>query len=365
MTFPSKINYASGDILTAAQMNDIGSEINALNGTAGKNKIINGDFRINQRSFSSTTATGEFTFDRFRTGTVGGTSTFSAQTFTLGAAPVAGYEGTNFIRVASTGQSAAGDLTQLVQRIESVRTLAGQTVTVSFWAKASSGTPSIAADLLQYFGTGGSPSTAVSVAGQKSTITTSWARYTFTYTLPSISGKTIGTNNNDSLWLRLWTSAGSTYNTETNTIGIQSATIDIWGVQVEAGSLATAFQTATGTLQGELAACQRYYQRISQADANRYIAGVYFATGTTNIQGNYPITTQMRGKPSSVDFANLSVTPDNINSALSVTSVTISGNADGGNSITLGMAVTGATQYRPYMLYGSSANSYLGVSAEL
>jgi len=37
----------------------------SLGFTAGKNKIINGDFRINQRGFSSTTTDGVFGFDRW------------------------------------------------------------------------------------------------------------------------------------------------------------------------------------------------------------------------------------------------------------------------------------------------------------
>jgi hypothetical protein len=38
-------------------------------------------------------------------------------------------------------------------------------------------------------------------------------------------------------------------------------TIDFWGVQVEAGNVSTAFQTATGTLQGELALAESYYAK--------------------------------------------------------------------------------------------------------
>lgn len=68
-------------------------------GQAGKNMIINGDFRINQRAFTSLTTSGSYTYDRFLTRLQGdGTSTYSAQTFTPGTAPVAGYEGTNFFK---------------------------------------------------------------------------------------------------------------------------------------------------------------------------------------------------------------------------------------------------------------------------
>ena len=240
-------------------------------GQAGKNKIINGDFSINQRGFTSTTSNIVFTYDRFSTTTAGGTSTFSAQTFTPGAAPVAGYESTNFIRIASTGQSAASDNTRYRHKIEDVRTFAGQTVTLSFWAKAGSGTPSIAAYYTQAFGSGGS--TAVTINGQKKTLSTSWARYSVTLAIPSISGKTIGAGSY--LELLFVTSAGSDYNDRTESIGIQTATIDIWGVQVEAGSYATPFQTASGgSIQGELAACQRYYQKS-------YDQGTALATVTT------------------------------------------------------------------------------------
>ena len=222
---------------------------------AGKNKIINGDFNINQRGFTSSTSE-VYNFDRFYTERAGGTTTVSAQTFTPGAAPVAGYEAKNFLRVVSSGQSAVSDYVIPQQRIEDVRTFAGQTVTISFWAKAASGTPSVAAEFRQAFD---SVSGNVFTAAGKTAITTSWARYSLTVAVPSISGKTIGAAS--FLSLNFWTSAGSDYNARTTSLGLQNVTIDFWGIQLEAGSVATAFQTATGTLQGELAACQRYYAK--------------------------------------------------------------------------------------------------------
>jgi hypothetical protein len=226
------------------------------NYAAGKNKIINGDFRFNQRSFTSTVNNG-YTFDRWIKSTNGSTGTVSPQVFTPGAAPVAGYEGTNFLRLVTAGQSAAGDSAQISQFIEDVRTFAGQTITISFWAKADTGTPKVYVETYQIFGAGGS--SAVIQTGTQITLSTSWARYSVTITVPSISGKTIGTSSY--LAVNFFTSAGSDLNSRTNSLGLQNFTFDLWGVQAEAGSVATAFQTATGTIQGELAACQRYYAK--------------------------------------------------------------------------------------------------------
>lgn len=231
------------------------------NYAAGKNAIINGDFRINQRAFTSNTSSGSFNYDRFWQSNSGGTVTTTPNVFTPGSAPVAGYEGTNFPQIAVTGQSAASHYAHYSQSIEDVRTLAGQTITISFWAKASSGTPKIGVEWQQFFGSGGS--SAVSTPAGAVTISTSWTRYSITISSPSLSGKTIGTSSGVNL--NFWLSAGSDSATRASSIGIQTATFQLWGVQVEAGSVATAFQTATGTLAGELAACQRYYEK-SYAD---------------------------------------------------------------------------------------------------
>jgi hypothetical protein len=291
----------NGETLVADSSTSTGLRYQSLFG-ANKNKMLNADFYINQRGFTSSTATGGFVFDRWQQNNVDGTVTFSAETFTPGAAPVAGYEAANYPRIVTTGQTATNALAILTQKMEDVRTFAGQTITVSFWAQAGSGTPSIAIELDQQFGSGGSTRVTTFVA--KTAITTSWVRYSATVAVPSISGKTIGTSS--FLSLGLWVSAGTDFNARTSSLGIQSNTFNIWGVQVEAGSVATAFQTATGTIQGELAACQRYYYQNS-ATNNQYTRfgnGITVSTSVAHAAVKMPVT--MRTAPSLVTTATAS-----------------------------------------------------------
>jgi hypothetical protein len=234
------------------------------NFAAGKNAIINGDFRVWQRGTTFTSpATNTYTADRWVTNQDGsGTVTVSQQSFTPGTAPVAGYEAPFFLRQAVT---AAGTTSffQMQQKIEDVRTFANQTVTFSFWAKADSSRTGLVY-WEQNFGSGGS-ATVQSTVFPAPALTTSWQRFTYTFTLPSISGKTIGTNSCLIFYIRNGGTASG-------------ANLDIWGAQLEVGSVATAFQTATGTLQGELAACQRYLPAITTASASDIGTGYNVST---------------------------------------------------------------------------------------
>jgi hypothetical protein len=100
-----------------------------------------------------------------------------------------------------------------VQRIEDVRTFAGQEVTVSYWAKAD--TTISSGDLLikafQDFGTGGATAVPTNFTPNPS-VTTAWQRFTATMTLPSISGKIIGGSEDDFLLLRFHFGAGAGVN---------------------------------------------------------------------------------------------------------------------------------------------------------
>jgi hypothetical protein len=206
--------------------------------------------------------------------------------------------------------------------------------------------------LNQQFGSGGSAEVD-SIGLITPTLTTSWQRFSTTVTVPSIAGKTVGTGS--SLWALFQLG-------NTATLG----TLQFWGVQVEASNTATAFQTATGTLQGELAACQRYYWRTVATDAANAVfgQGMSKSATTATIPINNPVT--MRVKATSLDYANLEIT-DLVNYSLAV--------AGGGltflNTNSFGTEVlvtnaTGATQYRPAFLRASNNTAaYFGVSAEL
>jgi hypothetical protein len=264
----------NGETLVADSSATTGLSYQA-NWAAGKNKIINGDMRFWQRgtSFTVATSSSAYTADRMLcVNESGANATFSQQTFTAGTAPVSGYEGTFFLRGVTTGTSGA---TYITQRIEDVRAFAGQTVTVSYWAKCASGTVSSTGYYLQNFGSGGSSSVFATLSS--ATITTSWQRFTHTIAIPSIASKTIGTSSYLEFQILRYTAA---------------ATVDLWGVQVEAGSVATAFQTATGTIQGELAACQRYYYRFTNTTANPSYLGIgtYYSTTTCYIVLQWPVT---------------------------------------------------------------------------
>jgi len=317
---------------------------NATPFAAGKNKIINGDFGIWQRGTSYTSNTyGVYGApDRFRVSSIGGTSTCSQQSFTAGTAPVAGYEGKFFFRVATAASSMS--YWDIGQPIESVRTFAGETVTVSLWAKASTAT-TVILRVRQDFGSGGS--TAVNTDSASFALTTSWVRYSKTFSVPSISGKTIGTGDNLGVYLQ--------YDSGT----INSVNIDVWGFQIEAGSVATPFQTATGTLQGELAACQRYYFRQTAAGITEpYAQG--FAYNTTGGYAVVAIPSNMRVKPTAIEVSNVQIS-DWINNI--ATTVTIGFCVS--NNVWLSFTGSGYTSNRPYVLNASSATSHLGFSAEL
>jgi hypothetical protein len=189
----------------------------------GKNRIANGDFSLWSRG-TSFTASG-WSADEFLN-TTDSTYTVSRQSFTPGTAPVAGYESQYFLRIA---KASGGTYAENSQYIDSVRTFAGQTVTFSFWLKTSVAT-TIRVRMSQNFGTGGS--SQVDNTATDFTSTTSWARYSLTFNLASISGKTIGTN--------------SILVAQIVAVTSSAVNVDIWGEQLEAGSTATTFTTSGG-----------------------------------------------------------------------------------------------------------------------
>ena len=326
---------------------------------AGKNKIINGDFGVWQRGTSFTTS--NYCADRWVANFGSVTSpSYSRSTFSPGTAPVSDYEGTYFMTMSGTLSDAVNGYFQLDQRIEDVRTFAGQTVTLSFWAKGSA-TGTISANISQIFGSGGSANVVVNATNFN--ITTSWARYTTTLTYPSIAGKTIGTGSyaRISISKLQGTAVG---NQTTWGAATFTGTLDIWGVQLEAGSTVSPFQTATGTIQGELAACQRYYFRTSGTDVYKPLSNFSYVNSTTTIATVFSLPVQMRTSPTSIEYAGTiqwlqsgggAATPSSFTlSTSSTTMVNFNGNSTG-------LTVSQFGVYRA----NNDATAYFGFSAEL
>jgi hypothetical protein len=317
-------------------------------GQAGKNKIINGDMGIWQRGTSISytgSAAVAYSADRFYHYSNGnGAWTFSQQALTP--ASIAGYESAYFAR-ASLPTAGTTTVLNWGQRIEDVRTFANQTATLSFWAKADSAR-SINWYAQQNFGSGGSAN--VDTTTSNFSITTSWTRFSVAISIPSISGKTIGAGS----YLAMFINAGSI------TSGFA---LDLWGVQVEYGSKATPFETATGTLQGELAACQRYYYR--QTGDNLYANFGFGTSSSTTIANLFvipPVT--MRVKPSSVEYSTLRMYDGG--SGYTVTALTLENNFNGATQAAIQATSSGMTVVRPTFIQGNgSASAYLGFSAEL
>lgn len=338
----------------------VATRVDALENTrTTRNYLLNADFNINQRSFTSLTLTSGLTygFDRWSVLAATGTSVYSTQAFTPGSAPVAGYESKNYSRVVTSGFTSSG-WSILGQSVEDVRALAGKNITISFWARAGSGTPTVIPAFEQAFGTGGSPSSPIRTTLSGVTIDTTWKRYSVTTTVPSIAGKTIGTDANSShTRIELWFSGAS---------GVyQNNTFDVWGVQVEDGTTATPFRTAHPSIQAELAACQRYYYRANGEWAHTLGHIVTAGTSSTSADIFLPFPVTMRVAPTSLEANGVEFSRPGVGE-FSATSYSFPTYILGRNvgvlrcNFASALAATTMYQYR-----FNVSNGYIGWSAEL
>jgi hypothetical protein len=336
----------NGEALVSDSSTATGLRYTALFG-ANKNKFINSDFGIWQRGTSQTT-NGYGSADRWDVNT-DGTFTNSREPFTAGAAPVAGYEGQYFYRSTRT----TGSYMIVQQSIEDVRTFANQTVTLSYWARCSSGTITNSPSAVQYFGSGGSANVDIGCTPSTASVTTTWQRFTHIFVIPSISGKTIGAGS--FLQVRALRHVSGT-----------GATIDIWGLQIEAGSVATAFQTATGTIQGELAACQRYYYRNTPGTNYGFQGGLAFALTTTIADTPVNLPVAMRVVPTGLEVSNVAINDGTSFYGSGTWTLPASGN---GTQIVTLRYTHGSAVLTAQKIYLNTNNNtplgYVGLSAEL
>lgn len=202
--------YRIALVLSAAQM----EKYNQLqNSGMSRQAVLNSNFNIwgNGTSYSNP-ANNSTTADKWKAGFVLATGTFptivhSRQSLTSGDVFGSFYNYRINTNGAGTSLASTENYKLYQDIVGGTRFLAGASkqVTISFYAKSSIASKKIGINLIQSYGTGGSPTADETITGDNITLTSSWKFYSFTYTLNTLVGKTFGTNNDDYIRLQLWT----------------------------------------------------------------------------------------------------------------------------------------------------------------
>jgi hypothetical protein len=254
-----------------------------------------------------------------------------------------------------------------ISRIENgTRYLCGDSrkVTVSFYARSSVGNKKIGIGLIQTYGTGGSPSVAEVIQGKAITLTSSWVKYTHTFTTNTLSGKTFGTNNDDYLGFRLFTQWGSSigppYGLGAAHDWVGAGTTDVAQFKINAGAVALPFMPKSS--KEEKMDCLRYCYAIKGSALTAFGSG--WANQTTTATINIPLKVTMRAVPTLIATATDYVLLDTINAGVDVIGLAIDANSTNSQSIANYVILTatvasGLTQYRPYHLAADNGGTRL------
>ena len=360
--FPTKVSYANGDVFSASDINDTNGTINLLTSStlsvaAGKNGVINGGMDIWQRGTANVTTAYAYTADRWQRNAVTHYGVSRQTTSDTTNLPSIQY----CARVQRTAASASTTIVELAQSFESVNTtpFLGKVVTISFYARrgANYSSASNALTCSIYTGTGTDQSVLAAYSGTvipvtgTATLTTTWQRFSFTGTIGSTATE-----------LAVYFAY-----TPTGTAGANDY-FEITGVQLELGSVPTTFSRAGGTIQGELAACQRYYFRAT-ASATFQPISLGSSASTTATYSNVQSPVTMRSTISSIDYGGtLSVfkftSGGYHNTGTFSLGATLLGNSGAQIAYTHGSAVFTAGDTTMITSYTSST-AYIGMSAEL
>jgi len=242
---------------------------------AGRNRIINGDMRIDQRNAgaSVTPTTVSYTLDRWQA-IVSVTSKFSVQQNAGAVTPPAGF--TDYLGATSLSAYSvdATNTFALAQSIEGFNvsdlawgTANAQPVTISFWVRSSL-TGTFGGALRNSANDRSYPlSYTINAANtwEQKTITVAGDTSGTWLTTSSVGVQIIfglGSGSTRSGTAGAWASTNYTNATgATSVVGTSGATFYITGVQLEAGSVATPFERRQ--YGQELALCQRYYQVVT------------------------------------------------------------------------------------------------------
>jgi hypothetical protein len=231
------------------------------------NPILNSAYQVWQRNTSATYtgATNQYTgADRWSyLGAAGSSATISRQaTGDTTNLPNIQYC-TRYLRTAANTDTNTLYFAQTFDTINTYQ-FVGKTITLSFYARKganySAASSYLAANLAYGTGTdqalnGGAA--ANNIVTQQNVLTSTWTRFSVTAAVPTAATQLVSMFT----FVPVGTAGAADY-------------YEITGVQIDQGSVALPFRTYAATIQGELAACQRYYQKS-------YSQGVTVPTNAT------------------------------------------------------------------------------------
>jgi len=305
-----------------------------------RNRLINGGMQVAQYGTSVAPTVSNFTYamDRFFCAINSGTSGYTVTQLSQANTGLSGFY--NALRYQRNSGQTNTTTMAFGQTIETANCydLAGQTATLSFWARAGSNFSAASSQITARVATGTAADQGSSGAYNGTwtgyaqtntvvTITTSWVRYSIAVTIPA------GVNEIQILfyWAGVGTAGTNDY-------------ADFTGIQFEAGPVATPFERKL--YNQTLADCQRYYWVNSSASNNVSYYMPVFAFSTTLAFGviEFPVT--MRIAPAIVT----SGTPSNYRIYLGGTAYTL----------TAGPAIDQATPYSSSISFTTAGTLTLG-----
>ena len=349
---------ANGSVLMAdsAQTNGIAWSTAQ---TSNRNSIINGAFNVWQRTTSISVAASQnnsYTADRWSLST------------SANSASVVSRQGTGdttnlpFIPYCARVQRNSGQTgTAGIFFDQSIETLnsypfIGKTVAISFYARKGANYSATSSQLVVQFigGTGtdqnvGTATGVTVIASSGATLTGTWQRFTATATIATTYTQ---------LFLR-------TVFTPTGTAGANDY-FEITGVQFEAGSVATPFESEDAGV--TLAKCQRYYFRLQPNAASRMLSTTGFNSFTTRGLVVIPFPVTLRTRPTAIEQSG---TATDYKIAHGITATTLSAvpafSAETTDSLALFACdvSSGLTVGDGSILLTNNSSAYLAWSAEL
>jgi hypothetical protein len=272
-----------------------------------RNAILNGSLNIWQRG-TSFIGSG-YAADRWYYASGGAGRTWSRQ-----APSLTGFQ--YCIRSQRDSGNTATNAYSIRQNLETVDSLpfAGQTVTISFYARAGANYSAASNGLVAQLksGTGTDQNSAVSYTGetnvinQTATLTTSWQRFTYTATVGSSATEL------SLVFIAI----------PTGTAGAADY-FDVTGIMLEVGSQASPYANQGASLPAELAMCQRYYEKsypltaaIGSATTDNNIAWNAVSTASNRNYVWVPFKVVKRGAPTITVYSPITGTSGKLYNAL-------------------------------------------------